>query len=262
MVGPSDILGDLQIVAAVNDEEVLAHNLMRSAIIRDGEVDLKCYRGATCASQAYNQGLDDTTARIVVFAHQDVFLPDAWAGELAHAIAQIEKVDPDWAVIGAFGVDRAGRPVGHAWSSGLARRLGGRFAEPVEATCIDEFVIVLNRASGLRFDPQLPGFHLYGADIVLSAAAAGLKSYVADIPAIHNSKPVHGYKGGYSDAWHFMCRKWASALPIATLTVPLSRTSLPLLRARFRLWKSRKQRLLRAGDPRIDPRELVKQLEA
>lgn len=262
MTGEAALLSDLQIVAAVNDEAVLAHNLMRSAIIRDGLVDLKCYRGASSASQAYNQGLDDSTARIVVFAHQDVFLPDAWAGQLARAIAQIEQTDPDWAVIGAFGVDRAGRPVGHAWSSGLARRLGGRFAEPVETTCIDEFVIVLNRASGLRFDPTLPGFHLYGTDIVLSGAAAGRKSYVADIPAIHNSKPVHGYSGGYSDAWHYMCRKWASQLPVPTLTVPLARTSLPLLRARFRLWKSRNQRFQRAGDPQIDPRDLVKQLEA
>jgi len=256
-----DILNELQIVAAVNDEDVLARNLMASAIIRDGLVDLKCYRGAASASQAYNQGLDETTARIVVFAHQDVFLPDDWAERLAHAIARIEAVDPDWAVIGAFGVDLAGRPVGHAWSTGLGRRLGGRFDQPIETTCIDEFVVVLNRTSGLRFDPALPGFHLYGTDIVLAAGVAGCKSYVADIPAIHNSKPVHGYAGGYSDVWRFMRDKWRARLPVPTLTVPLTRTELPLLRARFRLWKSRRQRLLRAGNALTDPRELVAQLE-
>jgi len=257
----SECLSQLQIVAAVNDEEILAHNLMRSAIIREGLVDLKCYRGAQSASKAYNAGLDDTTGRIVVFAHQDVFLPDAWAEQLARAVCQIESVDPDWAVIGAFGVDLAGRPVGHAWSTGLARRLGGRFEAPFETTSIDEFLIVLNRASGLRFDPALPGFHLYGTDIVLEAADKGLKSYVAEIPAIHNSKPVHGYGGGYTDAWRFMRRKWSERLPVRTLTVPLGKTPLALLHARFRLWKTRRQRLQAAGDPSTDPREFVQHLE-
>lgn len=254
------ILAEMQIVAAVNDDEVLALNLMSSAIIRDGLVDLKCYRGAASASQAYNQGLDDTSARIVVFAHQDVFLPDCWAAQLARAIAQIEKVDPHWAVIGAFGVDLTGAPVGHAWSTGLARVLGGPFDRVVETTCIDEFVIVLNRGSGLRFDSVLPGFHLYGTDIVLSAAAAGLKCYIADIPAIHNSKPVHGYRGGYADAWRFMRQKWRDRLPVPTLTVPLTRSPFALARAEFRLWKSREQRFRRAGNPKTDPREFASQM--
>lgn len=262
MTGGQGLADNLQVVAAVNDDAVLALNLMQSAIIRDGRVNLKCYRGAASASEAYNKGLDDTSAQIVVFAHQDVFLPDGWDDQLARAIAQIETIDPNWAIIGAFGVDLAGRPVGHAWSTGLARKLGGRFAAPIEATCIDEFVIVLNRDSMLRFDPLLPGFHLYGTDIVLCARAAGLKCYVADIPAIHNSKPVQGYSGGYSDAWRYMQRKWRAMLPVPTLTVPLTRTALPLLRARFRLWRSRQQRLQRAADPKTDPRALVNQLDS
>ncbi|MET4131817.1 hypothetical protein ABIE62_000933 [Porphyrobacter sp. MBR-155] len=261
MTQQSDILDNLQIVAAVNDGAVLAHNLLRSTIIRKGKVDLKCYSGAASASEAYNQGLDDSAAQIVVFAHQDVFLPDNWGRQLDRAIAQIESTDPDWAIIGAFGVDLGGRPVGHAWSTGLACRLGGRFPNPVEATCIDEFVIVLNRASGLRFDSALPGFHLYGTDIVLSAAAIGLKSYVADIPAIHNSKPVRGYRGGYSDAWHYMRWKWSEQLPVPTLTVPLTRSPFPLMWAKLRLWKSLGKRLQRAGDSSADPRELATQLE-
>jgi hypothetical protein len=262
MMTEAALLADMQIVAAVNDDGILAHNLMRSKIIREGTVDLKCYRGAASASQAYNQGLDESTARIVVFAHQDVFLPDDWAERLATAITRIESVDPDWAVIGAFGVDMTGRPIGHAWSTGLARRLGGPFDQPVETSSIDEFVIVLNRAACLRFDDALPGFHLYGTDIVVSAIAAGRKCYVADIPAIHNSKPVHGYAGGYTDAWHYMRRKWHDRLPLVTLTVPLGRTVWPLMRSRFKLWRTRAQRIARAGDPTTDPYALVRHLEA
>ena len=136
-----------------------------------------------------------------------------------------------------------------------------KFDEPVEALCIDEFVIVLRRGSGLRFDEDLPGFHLYAADVVLAARAAGMKAYVANIPAIHNSKPVQTYHGGYSQAWFYMRQKWQDFLPVPTLTVPLSRSVLPLLRARLRLWRSLKRRLANATDPQIDPRELVGKLD-
>jgi hypothetical protein len=261
MTGPSVAEPALQVVAAVNDEAILANNLMRSPLVASGRASVHCYRGAASASAAYNKGLDDTSAPIIVFAHQDVFLPDGWEQQLAKAIAGIAAQDPDWAVIGAFGVDLAGRHVGHVWSSGLNRRLGGRFAPPVETLCIDELVIVLRRASNLRFDPALPGFHLYGTDIVLAARAAGLKSYVADIAAIHNSRPVRTYRGGYASAWRYMQRKWQAVLPSPTLTVPLSRSPVPLMRAQFRLWRTLRRRLGRAGDPQVDPRDLVRQLD-
>jgi Glycosyltransferase like family len=251
----------LHVVAAVNDEEVLENNLMRSPIIADGRVSLNCYRGASSASEAYNRGLDETTADIVVFAHQDVFLPEGWEANLERALSKIEASDPNWAVIGAWGIGEDGTYSGHAWSSGLNKRLGAKFETPVETACVDEFVIILRCDSGLRFDPDLPGFHLYAADIVLSGRKAGLQSYVANIPAIHNSKPVQTYSGGYSDAWFFMRQKWQDFLPIPTLTVKLTRSVYPLLRARLRLWRSRRRRLANARNPEIDPRELVSQLD-
>ena len=251
----------MHVIAAVNDEQVLQNNLMRSPLISEGKTQLNCYRGAVSASKAYNKGIDDTSSEIVVFAHQDVFLPQGWEAALRRAIAAIDAKDPNWAVIGAWGVNLSGQYAGHAWSSGLSLRLGQKFDEPVEALCIDEFVIVLRRGSGLRFDEELPGFHLYAADVVLAARAAGMKAYVANIPAIHNSKPVQTYHGGYSQAWFYMRQKWQDFLPVPTLTVPLSRSVLPLLRARLRLWRSLKRRLANATDPQIDPRELVGKLD-
>lgn len=252
---------DLHIVAAVNDEQILQNNLIRSPLIAESSADLSCYRGASSASEAYNKGIDETSSDIIVFAHQDVYLPGGWEKALSQAVRTIEMQDPDWAVIGAWGVDSHGEYVGHVWSSGLSRRLGRRLECPVETTCIDEFVIILRRSSALRFDEALPGFHLYAADIVLSARAAGLKCYVADIPAIHNSRPVQTYSGGDSIAWHYMRKKWMKRLPVSTLTVPLTSSIWPLLRARLRLWRSRPRRLARATDHRIDPRELVRKLD-
>lgn len=261
MITGATIAEGLHIVAAVNDDGILANNLERSPLVASGQVGLSCYRGADSASEAYNRGIDESSAPIIVFAHQDVFLPEGWEDGLAEAIAKIEARDPDWAVIGACGVDLAGSHVGHVWSSGLSRRVAGRFGEPRETVCIDEFVIILRSASGLRFDEGLPGFHLYGNGIVQMGRAAGLKSYVANLPAIRNSRPVRSYHGGYADAWCFMQHKWRDSLPIATLTVPITRTVLPLLRSKFRLWRTFPQREARATDSRIDPRELVMQLD-
>jgi hypothetical protein len=261
MIAGNPLVEQLHIVAAVNDEEILANNLARSPLVAGGQVPLSCYRGAPSASAAYNRGIDESSAPIIVFAHQDVFLPEGWEHRLAWAITQVELHDPDWAVIGACGVDLAGEHVGHVWSSGLGCRVGGRFGAPREAASIDEFVIVLRRASGLRFDEGLPGFHLYGTDIVLMGRAAGRKSYVANLPAIHNSRPVPTYPGGYADAWRFMQHKWRDSLPIATLTVPITRTALPLLRAQFRLWRTFPRRKAKATDSRVDPRTLVARLD-
>jgi hypothetical protein len=147
------------------------------------------------------------------------------------------------------------------WSSGLSRRLGGRFGAPVKTTSIDELVIVLRRASGIRFDEGLPGFHLYGTDIVLIAREAGFRSYIANIPAIHNSRPVRTYRGSYADGWRYMRAKWRDSLPIQTLTVPLTRSYWPLLLSQFRLWRSLNRRLARATDSRIDPRQLLHHLD-
>nr|WP_255551885.1 glycosyltransferase [Erythrobacter crassostrea] len=236
--------------------------MVRSPIISGGGASLSCYRGAACASKAYNQGLDDCSADIVVFAHQDVFLPDGWEKNLHRAVSAIEREDPDWGVIGAWGVGQSGEYVGHAWSSGLSQRLGGPFDHPIEAKCIDEFVIILRCASGLKFDEGLPHFHFYAADIVLTARAAGMKVYVADIPVIHNSRPVQSYSGGYTDAWNYMRNKWSGTLPVRTMTTPLTRSILPILRGKWRIWRSLRRRLARATDPSIDPRELVRHLDS
>ena len=253
---------DLTVIAAVNDDATLENNLLRSELIANKRATLSCYRGFRSASAAYNAGLDETRASIVVFVHQDVFLPPCWEDALARAIREVEQIDPDWGVLGAFGLDPRGRAVGHVWSSGLGRRVGKRRKAPLEAVCLDELLIILRRDSGLRFDPDLPGFHLYGTDIVLAARAAGLRSYVADIPVIHNSRPVRQLGPDYVRAYRYMQRKWRAILPVSTPIVPITRNPWPLLRTRLRMALSWKKRAGRSTDPKTDPRKLVQKLDA
>ena len=248
----------IAVVVAVNDEETLSRNLLRSQILQDGRASFRAYRGCRSASEAYNRGLDQTEEEIVVFVHQDVYLPQAWEASLRSAINALSRRDPDWAVIGAVGSKEDGAIVGRCWSSGLGRVIGTALDEPTEITCVDELLIVLRRASGLRFDSDLPVFHLYGADIVLTALANNLRSYVADLPVIHNSRPVKGLGGAYALAHDFMRRKWAALLPVPTLIVPLTRSRWPMLRARLHLARTLRRRLARAVDPMANPQDLAK----
>ena len=248
----------LSIVAAVNDQETLSRNLLASDVLREGRADFHDYRGYRSAALAYNRGLDETDGDIVVFAHQDVYLPTTWEAALWHAVADLSRRDPDWAVLGAVGARADGTVVGRCWSSGMGALIGAPVIEPAEVVCIDEMLIIVRRASGVRFDPDLPGFHLYGTDIILTARAAGLRSYVADLPLVHNSRPVRSIGGAYADAHRFTSRKWVKSRPIPTLIVPLTRWPWPLLRSRLRIWRSLRRRMARAVDPTTDPRDLAR----
>jgi hypothetical protein len=201
--------------AAVNDEQILAGNLRRSAAIRNG-IPLVVIQGAPAAAIAYNQVLRDCVADVVVFAHQDVYLPQGWLQTVRNAIGAIARSDPDWAVIGVFGVTSKGDYVGHLWSSGLYKEIICPLCGPTPVESIDELVIILRTAAGIRFDERLPGFHLYGTDIVQTALAAGKGAYVIDAPVIHNSRPVRTLLGAYFKAARFIAKKWRRSLPLHT----------------------------------------------
>ena len=106
---------------------------------------------------------------------------------------------------------------------------------PQEVVSLDEIVLIVRRASGVNFDPALPSFHLYGTDIVLEARKLGMKSYVVDLPVIHNAKPVVRLDRSYISAYNFMVRKWKPLLPWPTVIVELSRNPLILMLRRLRI---------------------------
>lgn len=234
------------IVAAVNDESVLNENLKRSPVIENGTVPLLELRKQPSASKAYNVGLDTTSHEIIVFAHQDVYLPAPWLDNLLAAIATLERQQPHWGVIGLFGVTATGEAVGHVWSSGIGRELGAAFADPIEAASIDEMVIVLRRASGLRFDERLAGFHLYATDICLAARTIGAGVYVVHAPAVHNSVPVRTLRGYYLEAYRYLKKKWAFLLPIRTPIAPITRYEVGFWRAE---WRRLRTRITNSGHP-------------
>ena len=102
----------IDVVAAVNDEAVLEGNLLRSPMMARPDVRFHPRRGFTSAARAYDDALTDCTSDLVVFAHQDVYLPSGWEQRLRAQVAELERVDPDWGVLGIYGVAADGRHAG------------------------------------------------------------------------------------------------------------------------------------------------------
>jgi hypothetical protein len=89
----------------------------------------------------------------------------------------------------------------------------------------DELLIVLRRAPDLRFDERLPGWHMYGTDIVQTARTAGHGAYAEALPCVHNDR-CHGALGAdFDEAYRFMQRKWAGALPLGTPITRITRSA-------------------------------------
>lgn len=227
------------LACASHSEAILAANLGRSPLV--SYVPLHVEANAPSAAIAYNRALDATTAPVMVFAHHDVYLPPGWETLLA---ARLAELPPDWAVFGSFGIGLDETHIGPVWSSSLGMIVGRVPMAPVPVQAFDELLIVLNRSSGLRFDEALPGWHMYGTDIAQSARAAGFGAYAGALPCIHNDRYHEALGIDFDEAYRFMRRKWAEALPIRTPITKISRSGLHLKRDR---WRNRQSAEFREG---------------
>jgi len=257
----------LAVVAAVNDDKVLRDNLAMSPMINEDRVPLIAERGYQSAAKAYNTGLDKVTADIVIFAHQDVYLPRGWDKTLLSTVRAFDQNKNNWGVLGVIGADENGDLVGTAWSTGLGYEIKSEFSSPKAIRSIDEIVIVVRRETGLRFDEDLPGYHLYGTDIVQTALHCDFGAYVFDGPVIHNSDP-HKTQGlwldcSYVKAYRYIQRKWKGKLPIVTLIVPITKSGWPLLRklaSQAKRYYFRQATIRKRYTERIDPKRVAQDL--
>jgi hypothetical protein len=233
---------NITIVCASHSDEILNANLARSPMIAEGVVPLHLERGAKSAGLAYNHAIDNTTSDLLVFAHHDVYLPRGWEKLLAGRIAELEQHDPNWALYSPFGVGLDHSHIGPVWSSSIGLIVGRVPTKPAEVQSFDEMVIILRRSSGLRFDETLPGWHMYGTDIVTQARAAGLHAYAGALPTIHNDRYHDHLREDYKECYQAMRHKWFERLPLRTPIIKISKSGLHLYKNRWIDYRSEKFR--------------------
>lgn len=182
-------------------------------------------------------------ARYLILCHQDVRLLEHGRDDLDARLAELDRLDADWALAGNAG----GTPCG-----AIALRISDPFGEdrrraalPARASSLDENFIVLRRDAPVGLSADLEGFHLYGADLCLHARLSGRSAWVIDFHLRHLSP-------GRTDAAFRDCqnrfeRKYG-ALFGQNLTIRTTCTRLHLAGSwlgRLRGWLRQRRRLMR-----------------
>lgn len=249
---------NITVIAAVNDRVVSESNLFRSQLLSADGVQFIAARGFSAASQAYNYGIARATGEILIFVHQDVYIPAGWLRQLLAAVAVLDRKDPAWAVLGVVGVDGLGAVKGCSWSTGLGREVGTSVQQHEPAVSLDELILVVRKSSGLHFDDKLQGWHLYGTDIVQEALHLSMGAYIIHAPVIHNSLPVVCLNDDFAQCYSFLCGKWANSLPIQTCCTRMTRFGWPLFKKRIgQIFRTTDRNIHeRLADPTTKAREL------
>lgn len=249
------------LIVPANDPVVLNNTLLRSPAI-DEHCEVIIKRAHECAGKAFNEAIEQARGELLVFAHQDVYLPQGWKENLDRAIGQVAARDGRWAVLGPVGVADDHEIRGHIYSTGLGDYVGEPFSEPCEAATLDELLLVLRRSAGLRFDDELPGFHLYGADICLEARRRGLGAYIVPAFCLHNSNGVARLPREFWQAYLHLRHKWHDHLPIQTCCTLITRGCWPMLRKGMRDLVRAPLGPGRTGSRTTNPSLLYRQLQA
>ena len=129
-----------------------------------------------------NRVISAARGKFVVLCHQDVLAIDN-RRKLDACLAELDGIDPSWAVVGNAGFDEKGARYMRItdWC-----RTDVRFGTlPGRVVCLDENLLILKRDGLAGFSSDLSGFHLYGTDLVVQAGLRGGSAYVVDYHLNH-----------------------------------------------------------------------------
>jgi len=135
-------------------------------------------------SQAINEGIDQAIHELIVIVHEDVLLVPGWQARFESSLSELEKVSPDWGMLGAVGWDKAGTPLGH-WSDPFKYKNTLDKVPYVSVERLDEQLMILRKSSGIRLDDCLPSIHNIGHDLASTLKARSIKTFAIDAPTIH-----------------------------------------------------------------------------
>ena len=170
----------------------------------------------TGAYAGLNELLNRAAAPLAILCHQDVLLLDDGRAALDTQLAELDKLDPHWAIAANAGGVAARR---------IARRITDKHGPnqrigtfPLRVMSVDENFMVVKRDARIGFSRDLDGFHLYGADICLNADIMGYSAYVIDFHLHHMGASIMGPAFAASEA--AFRTKWQHALRDRPLQTP------------------------------------------
>lgn len=146
------------------------------------------------AAIAGNLSLEIAKSRYVMLIHQDLKFTDESGPNI---VKLLSKMDNNRIISGFAGIDlsygddhidewgfsETNVKVGQVFGADTITWDGDTSIKPVHS--LDEICLIIDKHSGIRFDPTLKGFHLYGLDICLQARSAGYQVIAGGVPIEH-----------------------------------------------------------------------------
>jgi hypothetical protein len=210
-------------VVSVNNRAVLNANLLASPALRENDShELIIQEGYPSAAKAYNDAIRRSKNDLMVFLHQDIYLPATWIQRLETCVAALERKDPKWGLAGCWGATADGNGWGYVHTPPYGV-MGSKYDDPIEVQTLDEIVLVMLRSRGLKFDEQLPHYHFYGADLCLTARDRNLKAYAISAFCVHNANYIRIMPAEFYENYRFVKKKWKKFMPIQTPCIRISR---------------------------------------
>ncbi len=160
---------DLTFVVNRNNKHIFDRNFAASPCLEGIRPDrIIVQEGFSSAAAAYNDAIEKANTDLIVFAHQDVYFPEDWLGDLDRSLKILERSDPDWGVLGGWEIYQSSMVGRYLYSVGLGI-LGKPFVQPVAVDTLDEYFLIMRRSSGLRFHPNFTLSFLRHGHLFVSA---------------------------------------------------------------------------------------------
>jgi hypothetical protein len=175
-----------------------------------------------------NVFLASASGRYIILCHQDIQLPAHGRDRLDECIAEMDRRDPAWGVLGSSGGLANGNLAIRITDPNVPVLPGHSF--PARCISLDEAFILVRAAANLALSRDLSGFHLYGTDLCLLADILGWTSWVIDFQLHHLSRGNTG--AAFKQARAEMIGKYRRALRpriMTTTCTTMPLTSSPLL---------------------------------
>jgi len=143
------------------------------------------------AYRGYNLFLNVARGKYIILCHQDILLLADGRRRLDEIIAELDRLDPNWGLLGNAGGYRPGQlALRISDPRGPDQRVGEL---PARVRSLDENFIVVRRSANLALSRDLSGFHFYGTDLCMIGDLLGYTAYVVDFHLLHKG-------GGICDA--------------------------------------------------------------
>lgn len=133
-----------------------------------------------------NTAIEQTQEKYLIFCHQDVLFDkgDDYH-KLVSLLAELDLLDPQWALAGNAGVNNKFKQVVRINDANHSPNWKGEFPQPV--LVLDENFLVINVNRKIRCTKKLTGFHFYAHDLCLNAIYQGCSCYVINFCITHLS---------------------------------------------------------------------------